>query len=149
VRRRPCRCPASARSAPPGGAARAHLRTSVAMRFDSVRARLVRLPERLPRGTRAIDPVLLPLPGGGLPTWTRAPATQSRRAAALVLLYPDAAGETRIVLTERPETLRHGGQVSLPGGREDPGDEFPTGTALREATEEVGLDAAAADVRVV
>ena len=119
------------------------------MRFDTVSSRLARLPERLPRGTRAVDPVLLALPGGELPPWTRAAASGSQRAAALALLYPDAAGEARIVLTERPETLRHGGQVSLPGGREDPGDEFPTGTALREAAEEVGLDSVAAGVRVV
>jgi 8-oxo-dGTP pyrophosphatase MutT (NUDIX family) len=119
------------------------------MRFHAVSARLARLPEPLPHGTRAIDPVLLALPDGGLPTWTRAPASESRRAAALALLYPDAAGEARIVLTERPDSLRHGGQVSLPGGREDPGDEFPVGTALREAAEEVGLDATTAGVRVV
>lgn len=119
------------------------------MRFDTVSARLARLPERLPRGTRAIDPVLLTRPGGGLPTWTRADPALSRRAAALALLYPDTAGEARIVLTERPDALRHGGQVSLPGGREDPDDAFPTGTALREAAEEVGLDAVAAGVRIV
>ncbi len=65
-----------------------------------------------------------------------------RDAAALVVLYPDAAGEAHLVLTERPRDLRrHAGQVSFPGGRRDPGDTFPVGTALREAHEEVGLDA--------
>jgi 8-oxo-dGTP pyrophosphatase MutT (NUDIX family) len=39
--------------------------------------------------------------------------------------------------------------VSLPGGREDPDDEFPVGTALREASEEVGLDVAQAGVTVL
>jgi 8-oxo-dGTP pyrophosphatase MutT (NUDIX family) len=66
-----------------------------------------------------------------------------------VLLFPDAAGEARVVLTERPSQLRHGGQVSLPGGRREVADEFPTGTALREATEEIGLDAVEAGVRVL
>jgi 8-oxo-dGTP pyrophosphatase MutT (NUDIX family) len=118
------------------------------MRFDAVVERLTVLPGRLPRGTRAIDPVLLAQPGG-LPAWARSSAASARRAAALVLLYPDAAGEARIVLTERPSELRHGGQVSLPGGREDPGDDFPAGTALREAAEEVGLDHVGAGVHVV
>ena len=60
----------------------------------------------------------------------------------LVLIYPDADDEATLVLTVRPEgDLRHAGQVSLPGGAADPGDDFPDGTALREAAEEVGLDA--------
>jgi len=39
--------------------------------------------------------------------------------------------------------------VSLPGGKVDPGDAAAPSTALREAREEVGLDAAAAGVEVV
>ncbi len=118
------------------------------MRFDDAARRLEPWPDRLPRGTRAIDPVV----GGaadGLPAWMRDEPQPMRRAAGLVLLYPDGQGETRTVLTERPLGLRHAGQVSLPGGREDPGDEFPRGTALREAREEVGLDARQAGVRLV
>ncbi len=41
------------------------------------------------------------------------------------------------------------GEVSFPGGREEPGDADAAATALREAAEEVGLDAAAAGVRVL
>ena len=67
-----------------------------------------------------------------------------------MLLYPDASGEACIVLTVRPDGDDvHAGQVALPGGKREPGDEFPTGTALREAAEEVGLDAAAAEVSVL
>jgi 8-oxo-dGTP pyrophosphatase MutT (NUDIX family) len=67
----------------------------------------------------------------------------------LVLLYPDASGEALLVLTERPTgNLRHSGQISFPGGAVEPGDEYPTGTALREAAEEVALDAAGADVEI-
>lgn len=73
-----------------------------------------------------------------------------REAASLVLLYPDEDGETHIVLMVRPEgDHAHAGQVALPGGKREPGDDFPVGTALREAGEEVGLDASAADVRVL
>lgn len=122
------------------------------MRFAEALARLDPWPDRLPHGTRAIDPVVRPAPGVSpdrMPGWTRGEPVHPRRAAGLVLLYPDPAGETRIVLTERPLGLRHAGQVSLPGGREDPGDVFPDGTALREAREEVGLDAQTAGVRVI
>lgn len=46
-----------------------------------------------------------------------------------------------VLLTRRSDNLRkHTGQVAFPGGRSDPG-ETPWQTALREAQEEVGLDA--------
>ena len=73
-----------------------------------------------------------------------------RPAAVLALLYPDAAGDARVVLIER--TTRdghHSGEVSFPGGKAEPDDADIAATALREAAEEVGLDAGAAGVRVV
>ena len=49
-------------------------------------------------------------------------------------------GEVHVLLTLRRSDLRHhGGQVSFPGGRLEPGEE-PRAAALREAEEEVGLD---------
>lgn len=45
-----------------------------------------------------------------------------------------------VLFTVRSQNLRaHGGQVSFPGGRMDEGEDFPVGTALREAQEEIDL----------
>ncbi len=120
------------------------------MRFATVLDRLSSLPDPLPDPPRAIDPIVL----GRLeqlPTWVRGPAgVRPRDAAVLVLIYPAPDGEACVVLTERPSgELRHAGQISFPGGAMDPGDDFPIGTALREAGEEVGLDPSAAGVRVL
>lgn len=62
----------------------------------------------------------------------------ARSAAVLVLVYPDADG-WRLPLTLRPDTLPdHPGQVSLPGGAVDPGEDTAA-TALRELREELGV----------
>ncbi len=71
------------------------------------------------------------------------PPQAMRPAAVLVAIY-DGDGETRVVLTRRAAHLRsHRGEVSFPGGRMEPG-ETPEQAALREASEEVGLDASTA-----
>jgi 8-oxo-dGTP pyrophosphatase MutT (NUDIX family) len=121
------------------------------MRLTDAIRRLDPLPTPLPPPTRAIEPrITLPLDSPALPAWAdQGQASSTREAAALVLLFPDAEGEARILLTERPSHLRHGGQVSLPGGRRELGDDFPSGTALREAAEEVGLDTISAGVEVL
>jgi 8-oxo-dGTP pyrophosphatase MutT (NUDIX family) len=51
---------------------------------------------------------------------------------------PSGGGDAHIILTVRADGLRHGGQVSLPGGVVDPGETFEQ-AALREAHEEVAL----------
>jgi 8-oxo-dGTP pyrophosphatase MutT (NUDIX family) len=111
------------------------------MNFDDVQARLRVFPTQLPPPPASIDARVI-AQADRLPEWiTRAGSAKARRAAGLCLLFPDADGVAHIVLTERPAgDLRHAGQISLPGGAEDPGDEFPVGTALREAREEIGLD---------
>ncbi|KAL4813969.1 NUDIX hydrolase domain-like protein [Aspergillus spinulosporus] len=64
----------------------------------------------------------------------------SRRAAVLLLLYADAKGDLRVVLTIRASTLSsYAGQAALPGGKSDSLDETPFQTARREAHEEIGL----------
>ena len=51
----------------------------------------------------------------------------------------------RVVLTERASRDgHHSGEVSFPGGKAEPDDADLAATALREAAEEVGLDADAA-----
>ncbi|MPZ17477.1 MAG: NUDIX domain-containing protein [Luteitalea sp.] len=63
----------------------------------------------------------------------------SRRAAALLLVYPEPV-EAHVLLTVRAMTLpQHAGQVSLPGGAVADGETAQAG-ALREAYEEVGVD---------
>ena len=58
----------------------------------------------------------------------------------LVLLY-EHQGVPFVVLTRRSWHLRHhAGEVSFPGGRSEPGDADLWATALREASEEIGLD---------
>lgn len=60
-------------------------------------------------------------------------------SAVLAGLY-EHEDDLWIVLTRRSNTLRvHRGEVSFPGGRQDPGEDLLT-TALREAEEEVALD---------
>ena len=68
-----------------------------------------------------------------------------RNAAGLVLVYPHE-GEWCVPLTLRGSWMRqHTGQVSLPGGRVDPGETVEQ-AALREAHEEVGVERASVDV---
>ncbi|OCK80698.1 NUDIX domain-containing protein [Lepidopterella palustris CBS 459.81] len=64
----------------------------------------------------------------------------TRRAAVLILLFADRAGDLRVVLTMRAGTLRsYAGQAALPGGKADFLSETPFATARREAYEEIGL----------
>jgi len=77
----------------------------------------------------------LPPPGRPL-----APAFPDSRPSAVLIALADGRHGPEVLLTKRSMHLRHHkGEVSFPGGRMDPG-ETPLQTALREATEEVGLD---------
>lgn len=78
------------------------------------------------------------------------PPASARAAAVLVLVFPGADDAAHLVLMERPSyDGHHSGEVSLPGGKAEPGDVDDAATALRESAEEVGLDAEAAGVQVV
>jgi len=99
-------------------------------------------------------------------------AARVRNAAGLILVFPKttinaepaesaeqdfaervqraprlpASDHAHIILTVRSDSVRHGGQISLPGGVVDPGETFEQ-AALREAHEEVALPLG--DVRVL
>jgi len=116
------------------------------MRFADAVERLAVLPSPLPAGRAELTPVFT----DGRLRPRLAPTTTARPAAVLVLVVPAPDGEAHVILTERPSyDGHHGGEVSFPGGKAEPGDPDPAATALREAGEEIGLDPAAASVRVV
>jgi 8-oxo-dGTP pyrophosphatase MutT (NUDIX family) len=90
-----------------------------------------------------------PLPGGKAHEPMRATPTGLIRpkfehklppkpGSVLILLYPDN-GRIRFPLTKRPDYLgTHGGQISLPGGKAEPDEDYIQ-TALREGEEEIGV----------
>jgi len=61
-------------------------------------------------------------------------------SGVLILFYP-VGNKIYTVFILRPTYEGvHSGQVSLPGGKQEPGDLDITETALREASEEIGVD---------
>jgi 8-oxo-dGTP pyrophosphatase MutT (NUDIX family)/GNAT superfamily N-acetyltransferase len=116
------------------------------MRFELVRQIVEALPRELPAAPAILTPIRLDSPEGFLPAGTPG---RGRASAVLVLLFPDAEGQARVLLTARaPHGIGHPGEISFPGGSAERGDADPIETALREAAEEVGLDPAACGLRV-
>jgi 8-oxo-dGTP pyrophosphatase MutT (NUDIX family) len=75
----------------------------------------------------ALDPEPSPVPG---------PDDRLAAVLAPIVLEPEPA----MILTVRGAALsRHAGEISFPGGLQDPGETLAE-TALREAHEEIGLD---------
>lgn len=75
------------------------------------------------------------------------PPPSAARESAVLMLFGEQAHGPDLLLIERAHTMRsHPGQVAFPGGAADPRDDGPSGTALREAQEEVGLDADGVEV---
>jgi 8-oxo-dGTP pyrophosphatase MutT (NUDIX family) len=72
------------------------------------------------------------------------PAPAMARPAAVIALLFRRGGRWHVPLTERPtELVRHGGQISLPGGTLEPGESVEQ-AALRELDEELGFRGAVA-----
>ncbi|MEV6488436.1 CoA pyrophosphatase [Actinoplanes sp. NPDC051633] len=88
------------------------------------------------RGSRAEDFTALRSPNGA-----------GRPSAVLVLLGEQPGGGPDVLVLQRAASMRnHAGQPAFPGGASDPGDADAAATALREASEEVGLDPSTATV---
>lgn len=104
----------------------AHIRSRLSFRAEPTRSLATSIP-----GDRASHE-----PMTGL-----AHSKGARAAAVLIGLvaHPD---EVTVILTQRAAALRvHSGQISFPGGKIDAQDATPIAAALREAHEEIGLDA--------
>lgn len=56
-----------------------------------------------------------------------------------LFLAPDGRHPRAVFTRRRTDLRRHAGEISFPGGRQDPQDADLADTALREAEEEIGL----------
>ena len=86
------------------------------------------------------------------PVWTPEHSVEKKfedrkPAAAAVLIPLVMRTELMLLLTQRTTNLStHAGQIALPGGRTDDTDVDAADTALREASEEIGLPRSHAEV---
>ncbi|MGE6109001.1 CoA pyrophosphatase [Aeromonas sobria] len=70
------------------------------------------------------------------------PSRPGLHPAAVLMPLVERADGLHLLLTERSRHLRHhAGEISFPGGRQDPEDESLYRTALRETEEEIGVPA--------
>src|SRR4051812_50131705 len=69
-----------------------------------------------------------------------APTRTARRSAVLILFGEGPRGADVLLIEKAAHLRTHAGQPAFPGGGVDPGDDYPVGTALREAEEEAGVD---------
>lgn len=74
-----------------------------------------------------------------------APPADARTAGVLILLYPHDGAWYFPLMKRVEDGLVHSGQISLPGGSQEPGESLQA-TALREAWEEIGAACAEIDV---
>jgi 8-oxo-dGTP pyrophosphatase MutT (NUDIX family) len=110
--------------------------------FDRARARLT---FEVPPGLT--DPNIIPESGdSGTDRMLEIIAREIPIRPAGVLIPVIDHPEPTVLLTLRsPDLSDHAGQISFPGGKIDAADANPRDTALREATEEIGLERAFID----
>lgn len=87
-----------------------------------------------------------PLPGwqsqwelSSLPGRPRTPPDLHRKGAVLSLLYPHREELHMVFMKRTNDGKAHGGQISFPGGKQEPEDQTLHITALRESEEELGI----------
>ena len=66
------------------------------------------------------------------PRMPHAPQT-APRTAVLILFGEGPVGPDGLLIEKSAHLRSHAGQPAFPGGQADPGDDYPIGTALREA----------------
>lgn len=76
----------------------------------------------------------------------QAPARPTKRAAVLVPVIERPEGLSVLFTRRTAHLSSHAGQISFPGGREEPGDPDAVACALRETEEEIGLARSFVDV---
>ncbi len=84
-----------------------------------------------------------------VPARLRPPEVGGRGAAVLILFGDGSAGPDLLLIERAAELRNHAGQPAFPGGAIDEADGGPVAAALREATEETGLDPAGVRVLTV
>lgn len=116
--------------------------TCLSVRFDEYTQRLR---ERLRRPLPGREAQRRMTPRGRLRAGYESPPRDARYGAVLILLLPprragsltEEAGPAVPLIARIDDGTAHGGQIGLPGGGFEEGDDFPVGTALREAEEEI------------
>ena len=113
----------------------------------------IRLGEAAPWAGLPPDAVRLPLAEVrrrclAFPRPPEPPLSVGTQGAAVLMPLFERDGETRVILTRRPDTMpSHRGDVAFPGGKVHPEiDPTLLDAALRETEEEVGIDRSAVEV---
>jgi 8-oxo-dGTP pyrophosphatase MutT (NUDIX family) len=114
------------------------------LRFEDMEDKqlITRIQKRLSNGLPGREAQLRMVAHAARKGYLEAPP-EANQAGVLALLYPKQE-EWHIVLIERGSSNpndRHRGQISFPGGRYEEQDKDLSHTALREAEEEVGVNA--------